>query len=267
MQRRTNCPLCHSSEIPADRTVRAHQLLRCARCRLVFLAEVPTYADLQEDLAWEKTFTASKEHKRGLFNRIDQATRWRLALGKRSDAMLEAPFAGHPGTVLDIGCGGRCKLPHAVQPHGIEISRTLAAQAAPAFEARGGSVFIGSALAGLHHFAGMSFDAIVMRSFLEHETEPRAVLAAVHAALKPGGGALVRVPDHGSINRRLMGARWCGYRFPDHVNYFDRASLDFAAADLGFTLRILNRYRLFDDSIIVSLTKPGAEPATAAAAA
>jgi glyoxylate reductase len=58
-----------------------------------------------------------------------------------------------------------------------------------------------------------SIDAVVMRSYLEHEPRAREVLAGVHAVLRTGGIAVVKVPNYASWNRRIMREGWCGFRF------------------------------------------------------
>ena len=75
------------------------------------------------------------------------------------------------------------------------------------------------------------------------------------ACLKKGGSVYVRVPNYGSINRRVMGVRWCGFRFPDHVNYFSEGTLKRLAATVGYSYRRLNWLSAFDDNLIVVLAK------------
>lgn len=91
---------------------------------------------------------------------------------------------------------------------------------------------------------------------IEHETDAMGVLKGAHRALKPSGGVFVRVPNFGSLNRRVIGAEWCGFRYPDHVNYFTLATLTHAAHRAGFTTELINRIRLhIDDNISVLLRK------------
>ena len=72
----------------------------------------------------------------------------------------------------------------------------------------------------MKQFPDRYFTGILLRSFLEHETQPQALLAECARVLAPGGTVYVRVPNYGSLNRRLLGGKWCGFRHPDHVNYF-----------------------------------------------
>ena len=86
--------------------------------------------------------------------------------------------------------------------------------------------------------------------------QPKKLLAHVARVLKDDGKAYIRVPNFGGINRRVMGAKWCGFRYPDHVNYFTVTSLRRLAADCGLNVRLLNPIRLpLDDNINAVLSK------------
>jgi 2-polyprenyl-3-methyl-5-hydroxy-6-metoxy-1,4-benzoquinol methylase len=75
-----------------------------------------------------------------------------------------------------------------------------------------------------------------MTSYLEHEPNPRAVLAATAQVMKPGARLIVKVPNYASWNRTVRGARWCGFRFPDHVNYFTPELLVRLVRESGFEI-------------------------------
>ncbi len=95
-----------------------------------------------------------------------------------------------------------------------------------------------------------------MHSYLEHETEVLPVLKGAHRCLKQDGRLYVRVPNFASINRRVMGRNRCGFRYPDHVNYFTPRSLRAVVSIAGFDVKILNWFRLpVDDNIHALLTK------------
>jgi SAM-dependent methyltransferase len=145
-----------------------------------------------------------------------------------------------PGNVVDLGCGTGTQLSglaDAYVPFGIEISREAAAAADRLFAERGGGVVNAPSLDGLKTFAAGFFSAATLRSYLEHELHPQAVLRELHRALAPGGVALVKVPNYASLNRRLTGRKWCGFRYPDHLNYFTPASLSRMAGECGYRAR------------------------------
>lgn len=252
------CQACGSSHsIPVKQyTTTAWPVVQCVNCDFVYLGRVPSYDALAQDFPWEVTFQAEKQRRaRSRFGWLDATTRWRTKIGHWVDDHRRRKTLGLSGRVLDIGCGGACRVPQGPIPFGIEISKALAVQAQPSFAARGGSVIHGAAIDGLDAFDDGFFSAILMRSYLEHESQPRQVLEKALRKLAPGGVVFVRVPDYGSINRRVMGARWCGFRFPDHVNYFTRLTLGSLAASVGFQFLCTNWLSIFDDNIIAVFTK------------
>ncbi len=260
MIERGACAACGSMEIAYPPPIAPEwPLAQCTACGFLYLPFSPPYCELNETLAWEKTSAAETQRRRKRFlNRIDQATRWRMQLGHGLDFLRRKRSLGLTGNVLDIGCGGSCRVPNGPTPFGIEISRALAESAKAHFVKRSGTVVHGPAIDGLKAFADGFFASVLMRSYLEHEAAPFEVLSLVRAKLGPGGMIYVRVPNHASLNRRIMGARWCGYRFPDHVNYFTPKTLRLMAGRADLTYRRINWLSPFDDNIIAELVKPHA---------
>jgi SAM-dependent methyltransferase len=252
------CEVCGSDAATAlsHYTNSPWPLVQCDDCSFVFLSAVPTYEQLSTDLAWEKSRVAEKERraKRKCYW-LEQATRWRLRLGKAVDRVRLRRTSGKVGRVLEIGCGGGTRIPLGPIPYGIEISDALARKAAPVFAARGGRVLHGPAVDRIGDFDDGMFDAIIMRSYLEHEAQPRHVLKAAFSKLTDGGKIYVRVPNFGSINRRVMGANWCGFRFPDHCNYFTPHSLRRLSESIGYGYRHVNWFSPLDDNLIVELVR------------
>lgn len=125
-------------------------------------------------------------------------------------------------------------LPPCFTPFGIGICSEAAAAADRTFRARGGYAVNAPCVEGLRRFPEGFFTAASLRSYLEHEAEPLPVLKSLHRVLAPDGFAVVKVPNYGSLNRVLMGQRWCGFRYPDHLNYFTPKTLVALAAEAGF---------------------------------
>lgn len=242
------CPACGSERAATRHRAGEWRVVACEDCGFVYLpvAAAPEYF-AQGAGAWE---TSLKEtHARRLKEapvaaRLSMATRFRTKLAKKTPvdyiaAHLPATGGGEL-RVLDIGCGAGAylaSLDARFVPFGIELSEGLAQRAQALFAARGGYVVNATTVAALPRFAPGGIDAVVMRSYLEHEPEPAAVLAGAYGVLREGGIVVVKVPNYASLNRIVMRERWCGFRFPEHVNYFTRASLAKMAAKSGFTCR------------------------------
>lgn len=227
------CPQCNHD----NRTTALHpfspqewHLKNCAQCQFVYLENPPEYVELEENFAWEKTFHAQENErkKRYFLTRLSHLTRFRLhMLPRQSMAQMVKKYAKF-GKVLDVGCGNgshALKLPQGYVPVGIEISKYLAGEANKNFAALGGHCVQQPAVEGLKSLPANSIEAVTLRSYLEHESQPMAVLTEIQRVLAPNGVVIIKVPNYGSVNRVFRGKKWCGFRFPDHVNYFTKKSL------------------------------------------
>jgi SAM-dependent methyltransferase len=90
---------------------------------------------------------------------------------------------------------------------------------------------------------GAPFAGIVLLNVLEHIPDPATLLIEVIVALAPGGLLVVRVPNdfnplQEAAQRELGGPPWWVVA-PDHVNYFDHASI--GALIEGIGLQIVER--------------------------
>lgn len=243
------CPCCGETNTEGFHAVdysMVWPLRRCQQCGFVFLQRVPAFSELAADLAWDKQFAThakARKQKHPLLTWLSKATRWRLWL-KRQDTTMKILASKVPsGSVLDIGCGSgghMLSLGQGYTPYGVEISPALAAQADAAFQKHGGKAVCAPAVEGLRQLQQGGFDGALLRSYLEHEEAPLDVLKAITRLLKPGGVAVVKVPNYGSINRVVSGRYWCGFRFPDHMNYFTPSGLAKMADQAGLDTRLCN---------------------------
>jgi SAM-dependent methyltransferase len=239
------CPLCDAED---GRPLPGYgkdiwRLCACRRCGFVYLDRAPDYEALFSAMAWEKTTVAEVERRtelRPVSHRLSKLTRARMRLLPRKTMPSLVARHAKPGNVVDLGCGTGTQLAglsSAYVPYGIEISREAAAKAHDNFAVRGGEAINAPSLDGLRRFAAGFFTAATLRSYLEHELHPRAVLQELRRTLAPGGVAIVKVPNYASLNRRIVRGKWCGFRYPDHLNYFTPASLSRLAGPCGFHVR------------------------------
>jgi SAM-dependent methyltransferase len=238
------CPSCGSDHADTRHTSGQWRIVACRDCGFVYLpVAARTDYFTQGDGAWESSIREKRARnmkETPIAARLSMATRFRTKFRKRTP--VDYIVAGLDGdskgkrAVLDIGCGAGdylASLDSRFTPFGIELSKGLAAMARELFEKRGGRVVQAATVEALPQFEPGSIDAVVMRSYLEHEPRAREVLEGVRDVLRTGGVAVIKVPNYASLNRRIMGERWCGFRFPEHVNYFTPDSLRQMAASAG----------------------------------
>lgn len=254
-----DCPACGASAAsPRPEFSRGPwRVVACEGCGFVYLRNVPDYSRLVEEFAWEKTWAAEKVRRKSedrAFRALDKATDFRWKFRSNAGERYRQVFG--QGRVLDVGCGAGDVLPEPLIPYGIELSAGLFAEADPKMRARGGYALLGPAIEKLEAFDEGFFDGVLMSSILEHDMNPKALLAGVRRVLKPGGKLYLKLPNFGSSNRRVMGGKWCGFRYPDHVNYFTVPQLERMARDADYEFEQLNRFAPFSDNMHVLLTKP-----------
>lgn len=270
------CPLCDADNraVAPTRYSRLPWLIKqCGQCAMHYLENPPGYAALEQEYAWERTSTVEAVERRRRepwLHRLGAVARGISPgqLMRPKIARLVDRFVGQ-GRLLDVGCGkGRVGVivGPAYVPFGIEISRQLAEQADGNFRAQGGRVVQSDALQGLPTFGRDFFDGVVMKAFLEHETAPRDVLVAACLAMRPGAALIIKVPNFASLNRHLRQRRWCGFRYPDHVNYFTPGSIVRLLVSTGFEIA---RFKLTDrwptnDNLWIVARKPPADRVLAA---
>jgi 2-polyprenyl-3-methyl-5-hydroxy-6-metoxy-1,4-benzoquinol methylase len=232
------------------------RLRRCLETGFVYLDNPPPTEVLIEAHAWEVSHAAESARRREaepMRYRISKAlktVRARLRRNKMRDLAIDAVLArGAARTqVLDVGCGDGGLLVELMDslaargaatcaPYGIDLSRALAARADERLRRFGGQCLHAAALDGLGRLPVDRVDVVLLASFLEHEVRPLELLRACAARLSPGGVIIVKVPNYASLNRLIRGARWCGFRWPDHVNHFAPDTLRAMADAAG--LRVL----------------------------
>jgi SAM-dependent methyltransferase len=254
-----DCPQCGARcNTPLKRySTEQWHVVRCSACDFVYLTNAPDYSHLISELAWEKQFlvdAALRKTRTPLLSWVSQITRWRLSLFSPDlAALLSRIFP--PGRVMDVGCGIGRTIPDLFTPYGIEISEAQAHEANAYMTTRGGRTINAAAVDGLTEFSDAYFTGVIMRGFLEHEKQPKRVLQEVRRVLADNGAVYLRVPNYGSINRLVMGAKWCGFRHPDHVNYFTVNSLRKMTMECGFSLEFLSPLLLLTDDLIKAILR------------
>lgn len=241
------------------------KVVECQETGMVFLENPPDYSRLVEEFAWEKTYEEESRRRRqeepvvafasNLSKSLKKRFRKRERLEKVAFKLLDAIGRERTGetdlAVVDVGCGTGEQLMRiarhyqsirgtSTRPIGIEISAQLAQETDRRLSPNGGRCIHSSAIDGLASLENASVDLVILCSYLEHEVRPREVLENVSLKLKKGGYVIVKVPNYGSWNRRLRQQRWCGFRYPDHVNYFTPQTLIRIIESSGLKVRRMN---------------------------
>lgn len=241
-------------------------IVQCRETGFVFLANPPDYSQLESEFAWEKTYEqecARRETEEPIVSKISRfakTLKWTVNPRRNKIAHLANQYLNHhhspeTTTVLDIGCGGgnllidiaqeSVRQGRKIRPLGIEVSHQLAAVSSKQLQPYGGDVIMANAIDGAATLPTQSVGLVLMSSFLEHECQPLRLLRSLREKLAPNGAIILKVPNFACWNRKLRRQRWCGFRFPDHVNYFTPKTLRKLAEEAGFAMA---RQRFIDRS-------------------
>lgn len=195
-----------------DRVFTDFHLARCPACGHLYNAAFD--AAFVDAMYREAPLTNVPTHP-SMIDRLRDLTHW-LGLddGRKPDIIEIGAGSGHLARIL----AGRAETVRVYEPN---RSLTPAMLPEPNIDLVTGLFPLNSSVAPA--------DLIICRQVLEHAPEPRRLLAAVAAALKPGGQAYIETPDGAYIERHAA--------FPDlhlqHVQYFSLHGLIRAAAAEG----------------------------------
>jgi SAM-dependent methyltransferase len=116
--------------------------------------------------------------------------------------------------VLEIGCGeGMMFEGTGTHPVQMDVSMTRVQRAA------GKCRFLLCADGYQLPFASNAFDVVLLVAVLEHTREPWRLLAEASRVLKPGGRAIMVVPNDITMSAGRMLLRKFPIRYPDHLTF------------------------------------------------
>lgn len=171
---------------------------------------------------------------------------WKHRIGS-----LTKEYLGNPGSLLDVGCGSSpvINLFHCTR---IGIDRD---QKKLDFIGRySGAEFLQYDLdvdTNLNPVWGQYFDAVICNNFLEHIHNPEGVVGSISRVLKPGGKAVLTVPNSGNpfteVVEWLYGKMMPGGYQVEHCCKFTPRYLDKLCRGQG--LGLVKRKAVFTDMV------------------
>lgn len=224
-----SCAVCGATEHSVFLRKDPYAIVTCAQCGFRYLNPEPSAAELDR-LYGESYFRNDDSVAQGYASYEAEADNWRATF--RDRLLLFPTTAGR--RLLDVGAATGFFVEQARaagwDAEGVEPSEWAARYAREQLgqPVRTGTLDEAGVLAA-------AYDVVTMWEVIEHLPDVGGVLRDVARVLKPGGYLLLSTPDAGSVAARLSGKRWLGWRkIPEHLSYFDGASLRRVLGDAGF---------------------------------
>ena len=78
------------------------------------------------------------------------------------------------------------------------------------------------------------FDVIVSSETIEHINNPRQEISNIHQLLRKGGLLYVTTPNFNSYVRRFTKAQYDIIKYPEHLSYYTKKTLNKLLKQTGF---------------------------------
>lgn len=208
-------------------------LVKCANCGMMYHRLVMSDAAIQKMYS-EWTDSAQVREFEATHGRAEdfQVGIYRTKLILRLKKLLERRFSD-PIRLLDFGCGNGQTIAQAsmfgFDAQGIDVSLTRAKQASIL------NCQVYSNLGAFDRLGGGKVHCVILEQVLEHLTEPREILSALHDRMEPGGILYIAVPNCANTTVPRDFDSFHKLQPIEHVNAFTPESLSDLVQNSGFS--------------------------------
>lgn len=215
-----NCPLCESEcRETSYAQFGIHKIMRCRDCRVHYLYprltenamrhfyQSDNYFDGGESGYSDASYSDQERALRATFKRLLRNLQQRGQTG---------------GRLLEVGCGYGYLLEEAKDFFDYRVGTEFSAEGVRQASAKADEIYEG----GVEQLpAEAKFDCVVATHVIEHVYQPLEFIKQLINHAKPDGKIILAAPDMGGMLRKIMGHRWPSFKIPEHVVYFDAATL------------------------------------------
>jgi len=219
-------------------TQKTYSMLRCGRCRLLYVWPRPGESELGELYA-DQDYRAEE-----LAVRLAEDCRLEMDILRRLGRYVRG------GRVLDVGCGAghflNCARRQGWETYGVEIAPHSAEFARASY----GLSVLSKPVEELS-FPAAFFDLITLIGVIEHVPSPVEFLRELEPLLRPGGILFLLTDNVRSWMHWVMRDRFPWLIPPEHLQLFSTRSMTVLLRRTGFELRgVQSMETIFDDAAI-----------------
>lgn len=225
-----DCPLCESGrrETSYD-NFGVYKVMRCLDCRLYYL-----YPRLSES-AMRLSYASADYFEGGETGYSDtgyseQERALRATFKRLMQNLHRRGLTG--GSLLEIGCGYGYLLDEAEEFFEQRVGTDYSPHAVQMASKKADEIYEGGVA---QITSGEKFDCAIATHVIEHVYEPLEFVKQLINHVKPNGAIVLAAPDMGGMLRKAMGRRWASFKIPEHILYFDAATLSTLMRQAGLT--------------------------------
>ena len=214
MGTRRNCLICGKCPVPLSARYSKSFLTKCIKCNLVFSSLIPSEDGLHQHYS--------------LYPRNADVSR--LTIGVYEKWVQTCRKSGY-STHLDFGCGSGDLVNFAKKQGFASVGTEINYSVTKKLEELGVPVKSLSSILAQPE----TYDVITAIEVIEHVSDPKSILEALNKKLSKKGLLFLTTPNFNSLNRYLLKNKWRALWYPDHINIFNKSSIERILFQSGFS--------------------------------
>lgn len=224
-----NCPNCNSSEFKLILTAKNSEVLKCEKCQLEFLNSQPSEREIL-NLYKENYYFGGLADVKGYQNYTNLETSLEKEAIKRIRVINNYTSKKR---LLDVGAGTGTFLSVAKQKRYNVAANDISSYAISKLRKITNLTYQGKIIR--RNFPKEYFDIVTAWDVIEHIPNLGEAISAINYTLKKGGYIFLTTPNTDSIDARLLGKYWYGYKkIPEHIVFFNKKSIKYLLESNGF---------------------------------
>lgn len=221
MTAKNRCPVCDCKNTSRVLNYQTYQLWECNVCSLQFISPFPT--EQQLDKTYQEHYFATD--KQGAYGYRNYAN---MQKQLQQEAQTKLAFLHEfvpKGVMLDVGAGTGVFITLA-KKFGYDIwANDISKFACDKLAQREVRVIRGS-LSKIT-LPKNKFDIVTAWDVFEHIPQINKTVKNIASSLKPGGILALTTPDTNSLDAKIFGHHWYGYKkIPEHLIFFNQSSIN-----------------------------------------
>ena len=219
-----------------------YRLVRCRDCELEYVNPRPTPEALGPH--YHKDYFGYALHEKEPPLLAPMLRAFAEGISNRRIAYLEKTVGrlGAELAILDVGCGVNRLLQHIRKVRGVEGMGLDFKPEIVEYVRDTLGMPIEEGTLQTANFDDARFDVVLMMEYLEHESDPKAVLAEARRVTKTGGHLALEIPHISSLPGRLFRSMWWNLDLPRHLIFPTEPSLRRMLDDVGYELVSVKKF-------------------------